>query len=186
MPAEGEARQLDGPCAGDRHLLLELHSLAPSRLPDTIHPDERWMQQMARNATMDARYQRRANRRDGEGAPSAPRSRPSKTATRRSPAPSPRSPRTEVTILAPLTRPYWFAALPQTIVPRQNARMSEGIDPPAWRVGRDATLRAMRCRADMVGGSAPARAKETNGRLSGTSHLSRFRTYRARPGSRYP
>jgi len=30
-----------------------------------------------------------------------------------------------------------------TIVPRRNARMSEGIDPPTWRVARDATLRAI-------------------------------------------
>jgi hypothetical protein len=30
-----------------------------------------------------------------------------------------------------------------TIVPRRNARMSEGIDPPTWRAGRDATLRAI-------------------------------------------
>jgi len=28
-----------------------------------------------------------------------------------------------------------------TIVPRRNARMSEGTDPPPWRVARDATLR---------------------------------------------
>ena len=30
-----------------------------------------------------------------------------------------------------------------TIVPRRNARMSEGIDPPTWRMARDATLRAI-------------------------------------------
>jgi len=30
-----------------------------------------------------------------------------------------------------------------TIVPRRNARMSEGIDPPTWRVARDATLLAI-------------------------------------------
>ena len=30
-----------------------------------------------------------------------------------------------------------------TIVPRRNARRNEGTDPPAWRVARDATLRAI-------------------------------------------
>jgi hypothetical protein len=30
-----------------------------------------------------------------------------------------------------------------TMVPRRNARMSEGIDPPTWRVARDAVLRAI-------------------------------------------
>jgi hypothetical protein len=30
-----------------------------------------------------------------------------------------------------------------TIVPRRNARMSEGTDPPTWRVARDATLRGI-------------------------------------------
>jgi len=30
-----------------------------------------------------------------------------------------------------------------TIVPRRNARISEGNDPPAWRLARDATLRAI-------------------------------------------
>jgi hypothetical protein len=30
-----------------------------------------------------------------------------------------------------------------TIVPRRNARMSEGIDPPTWRRARDTTLRAI-------------------------------------------
>jgi hypothetical protein len=30
-----------------------------------------------------------------------------------------------------------------TIVPRRNARMSEGTDPPPWRVARDATLRTI-------------------------------------------
>ena len=30
-----------------------------------------------------------------------------------------------------------------TIVPRRNARVSAGADPPAWRVARDATLRAI-------------------------------------------
>src|ERR1019366_5788169 len=30
-----------------------------------------------------------------------------------------------------------------TIVPRRNARMSEGTDPPPWRVARDATLCAI-------------------------------------------
>ena len=30
-----------------------------------------------------------------------------------------------------------------TIVPRRNARLGEGADPPPWRVARDATLRAI-------------------------------------------
>ena len=30
-----------------------------------------------------------------------------------------------------------------TIVPRRNVRLREGADPPAWRVARDATLRAI-------------------------------------------